>query len=261
MNILDFQHKKKQQEKIVMVTSYDAATQAIIEKSHVDCVLVGDTVAVVVHGHENTTYATMEMMCLHIAAVKRKQKNKLIIGDMPFLSYRGTLSDSISHVKQLIKAGAHAVKIEGAKGNLETIKHIVESGIPVMGHLGLTPQAVNGLGGHKVQGKTCNEADKLIEDGLALEKAGVFAIVLECIPSHVAKTMTETLTIPTIGIGAGSHTDGQVLVYHDLLGFDPGFKPKFLKQYMDTESAYIQALNTYTSEVKSTAFPAGSHCY
>lgn len=261
MNILEFQLKKQRQEKIVMVTSYDAATQAIIEKSRVDCVLVGDSVAVVVHGHENTTYATMDMMCLHLRAVKRKQKNKFIVGDMPFLSYRGTLSESLSHVKQLIKAGAHAVKLEGAKGNLDTIKHIVESGIPVMGHLGLTPQAVNALGGHKVQAKTSQAVETLIEEALALEKAGVFALVLECIPSHVADTLTKKLSIPTIGIGAGPHTDGQVLVFHDLLGFDQSFKPKFLKQYVDAETACVAALDDYTNEVKAQQFPSASHCY
>jgi 3-methyl-2-oxobutanoate hydroxymethyltransferase len=261
MNIVDFQKKKEAKEKIVMVTCYDAPTQAIIEKTEVDCVLVGDTVSVVVHGHDNTTYATMDMMCLHVSAVKRKQKTKFIIGDMPFLSYRGPISETLHNVRRLLEAGAHAVKIEGASGNLETIHQLVESGVPVMGHLGLTPQSFYAFGGHRVQGKTHDAQEKLRRDARALEKSGVFALVLECVPSEVAKMISDELSIPTIGIGAGPDTDGQVLVLHDLLGFDPSFKPKFLKQYMDTEHAFQEALASYAKEVKTHDFPSQAHSY
>lgn len=261
MNILDFQKKKDKEDKIVMVTCYDAATQAIVEKTDIDCVLVGDTVSVVVHGHPNTTHATMEMMCLHVSAVRRKQKTKFIIGDMPFMSYRISEENTLENVERLIRAGAHAIKLEGARGNCDVITKIVESGVPVMGHLGLTPQSIYAFGGHKVQGKTNDAVTRLIEEAKALESAGVFALVLECVPRDVAKLITERLSIPTIGIGAGPDTDGQVLVIHDLLGFDPSFTPKFLKQYMDTEEAFITALNAYSREVKRNAFPNATQSY
>lgn len=255
MNINTFKQKKKDHEKIVMVTCYDAASAAIVEKSKVDCVLVGDSVAMVVHGHESTVHATMDMMHLHTQSVARKIKSKFIVADLPFLSYRNSLSDTMHNVQRLMQAGAHAVKLEGCTGNLEIIKHIVESGVPVMGHLGLTPQAVHQLGGHTVQGRTKQLATKLLEHAQQLEKAGVFALVLECIPSSVATKVSQKLSIPTIGIGAGPTTDGQVLVFHDLLGLQNDISPKFLKRYHNAESSFLKALNKYAIEVIDNQYP------
>ncbi len=261
MNILDFKRAKQRQDKIVMVTCYDAPTASIVEKTKVDCVLVGDSVAMVVHGFDNTTYATMEMMTLHTQAVARKLKSKFIIADMPFLSYRHSISQTIDNVQRLIQSGAHAVKLEGASGNLDTIKHIVASGVPVMGHLGLTPQSIHQLGGNKVQGKSKDLAEGLFKQALALEKAGVFSLVLECVPSAVAKKISQKLNCPIIGIGAGSDTDGQVLVINDLLGFDNSFSPKFLKRYMNAEASIVKALNRYAMDVKDKSFPDLEHSY
>lgn len=255
MNILSFKKKKVANEKIVMVTCYDAPSAAIVEKSKVDCILVGDSVAMVVHGYPNTTHATMDMMALHTSAVARANQSKFIVGDMPFLSYRASLDETLRNAGRLIQSGAHAVKLEGATGNLEAVKHLVDSGIPVMGHLGLTPQAIFQLGGNKVQAKTQELADKLLEDALALEKAGVFSMVLECVPSHVAEHVSKQLSVPTIGIGAGPHTDGQVLVWHDFLGLQNDFSPKFLKRYLNAEEHFIGALNNYSEEVVNQQFP------
>lgn len=262
MNILNFKKKKLAGEKIVMVTCYDAPSAAIVEKSKVDCVLVGDSVAMVVHGHPNTTHATMDMMVLHTAAVARGNQSKFIVGDMPFLSYRVSMADTLLNAGRLIKAGAHSIKLEGAKGNLETITHLVDSGIPVMGHLGLTPQSIHQLGGNKVQAKTKDMAERLLIEALAVEKAGAFALVLECVPSQVAELVSQKLSIPTIGIGAGPKTDGQVLVWHDFLGLQNEFSPKFLKRYFNAEERFIGALNRYSTEVVDEAFPdLEHHCY
>jgi len=255
MNITSFKKKKVASEKIVMVTCYDAPSAAIVEKSKVDCILVGDSVAMVVHGHPNTTYATMDLMVLHTQAVARKIQTKFIVADMPFLSYRVSLEDTMRNVGRLIQAGAHAIKLEGCTGNLDSIKHIVDSGVPVMGHLGLTPQSINQLGGNKVQGRTKELADLLLEQALLLEKAGAFSLVLECVPSSIAEKISQQLSIPTIVIGAGPHTDGQVLVFHDLLGLQNDFSPKFLKRYHNAEADFIKALNQYSLDVIDVNFP------
>jgi len=255
MNINTFKSKKEKQEKIVMVTCYDAPSAAIVEKSKVDCVLVGDSAAMVVHGHPNTTHATMEMMILHTQSVARKIESKFIVADLPFLSYRVSKEDTMRNVGRLIQAGAHGVKLEGCIGNIEIVKHIVDSGIPVMGHLGLTPQSIHQLGGNKVQARSTNLATQLLEHAELLENAGVFTIVLECIPSEVAEKITLKLEIPTIGIGAGPKTDGQVLVFHDLLGLQNDFSPKFLKRYHNAENNFIEALNTYALDVRDCSFP------
>ncbi len=255
MNITNFKKKKVAKEKIVMVTCYDAPSAAIVEKSKVDCILVGDSVAMVVHGHPNTTYATMDMMVLHTEAVARKIQSKFIVGDMPFLSYRVSIEDTMRNVGRLIQAGAHAIKLEGCTGNIDTIKHIIDSGVPVMGHLGLTPQSIHQLGGNKVQARTKSLADQLLEQALLLEKVGVFSLVLECVPSSIAEIVSQQLTIPTIGIGAGPQTDGQVLVFHDLLGIQNDFSPKFLKRYHNAEEEFIKALNNYSLDVTEQSFP------
>lgn len=261
MSITLFNRKKRAQEKIVMVTCYDAASAAIVEQSAIDSILVGDSVAMAVHGLPNTTHATMEMMLLHTQSVARAIQSKFIVADMPFLSYRQDLSHTMKNVQALIQAGAHAIKIEGCKGNIDLIKHIVDSGVPVMGHLGLTPQAIHQIGGNKVQGRTEQLAKALIDQAYQLQQAGVFALVLECIPQQVSATISQNLEIPTIGIGAGVETDGQILVYHDLLGLQTDFQPKFLKQYFDAQPAFLNALNSYAQEVKTQTFPAKEHCY
>lgn len=255
MNIHHFKTQKQAQQKISMVTCYDAPSAAIIEQTEIDCVLVGDSVAMAVHGLDNTTHATMPMMVMHTQAVSRKIKSKFIVADMPFMSYRISQADTIHNVMQLVQAGAHAIKLEGCAGNLAIIRHIVESGVPVMGHIGLTPQSIHQLGGHKVQGRNEAVANQIKEQALALEQAGVFSLVLECVPSALAKAITDELSIPTIGIGAGPDTDGQVLVYHDLLGLQTEFSPKFLKRYHNAQQQFIAALNCYANEVKHQQFP------
>lgn len=261
LNIFEFQKKKIEQEKISMITCYDFTSAKIIDKTDIDCVLVGDSLSMIIHGCHDTTGATMEMMALHTRAVARGITTKFIIADLPFASYRKSLSETIAAMEVLIRAGAHAVKLEGASGNLSHIQHAVESGIPVMGHLGLTPQHVNMLGGFKVQGKDETSQGKLLCDAKLLEEAGCFAIVLECMPAELAKKITNALSIPTIGIGAGSYTDGQVLVMHDLLGLQTMIKPKFLKHYFNGESSFTNSINCFVSEVKEKLYPAVEHSY
>jgi 3-methyl-2-oxobutanoate hydroxymethyltransferase len=261
MNVLDFQSCKERGEKIVMLTCYDYTSARIVQDSDVDVILVGDSAAMVMHGYETTIPADIEMMCQHIESVSRGTKNKFIVGDMPFLSFRQLLTDNMRAVASVMKAGAHAVKLEGIEGNVETIKHIVKSGVPVMGHLGLTPQSVNQLGGYRVQGRGDRAAEILREEALACEQAGCFAIVLECVPDDLAAEITASLSIPTIGIGAGARTDGQVLVMQDLLGLSSDFKPKFVRKYLDGRSVLLNAFNAYASDVKNGQFPAADESY
>jgi 3-methyl-2-oxobutanoate hydroxymethyltransferase len=253
--VLDFQKMKQLRQPITMVTCYDFCFAKIIETTDVDCVLVGDSSAMVMHGHDNTTAATVPMIVAHTQAVARGLRNKFLIADLPFLSYRQSRSETCNVVAEMIRAGAQAIKLEGVTGNLATIRHLVQSGIPVMGHIGLTAQFIHLLGGHKVQGKDEKAAENLLQQAQALERAGVFALLLECIPQTLAKRITESLTIPTIGIGAGPHTDGQVLVLHDLLGLQKDIKPKFLKTYLDGFSLAQTALNNYVQEVKNRQYP------
>ena len=252
---------KAQQEKISMVTCYDHWSAKLIAKTNIDCILVGDSLAMVMHGHDTTLPATIDLIELHLKAVTKGNQKQLIIADMPFLSYRRDLNHTMDAVQRFMQAGAHAIKLEGAAGNLETINHIVESGVPVMGHIGLTPQAIHQLGGFKVQGKEDTTANKIILQAEQLQSAGCFALVLECIPSDIAKTITENLTIPTIGIGAGAETDGQVLVLQDLLGFNTDFKAKFVKTYLNGAELISNALNAYDQEVKQHDFPTEQHSY
>ena len=261
MNVLDFQACKVHGEKIVMLTCYDYTSARIVQDSDVDVILVGDSAAMVMHGYGTTIPASVEMMCQHIESVSRGTRNKFIVGDMPFLSFRQLLTDNMRAVASVMKAGAHAVKLEGIEGNVETIKHIVKSGVPVMGHLGLTPQSVNQLGGYRVQGRGDRAAEKLREEALACEQAGCFAIVLECVPDDLAAEITASLSIPTIGIGAGAGTDGQVLVMQDLLGLSSDFKPKFVRKYLDGRSVLLDAFNAYASDVKNGSFPAPEESY
>ena len=244
-----------------MVTCYDYSFAKIIDSTAVDSILVGDSLAQVMHGFPTTLQASTAMMALHTAAVVRGAPNKLIVADMPFLSTRKGLKTTMDQVEKLMKVGAHAIKIEGADGHLKLIQHIVESGIPVMGHLGLTPQSIHQLGGPKIQGKVAETAQKIADDSLALQEAGCFSLVLECVPAVLAERISKSLTIPTIGIGAGSQTDGQILVLQDMLGMNPNFNPKFLKKFLSGYDQITQALNAYVTETQDQSFPAKEHSY
>jgi 3-methyl-2-oxobutanoate hydroxymethyltransferase len=261
MNVLDFQAYKQKDEKIVMLTCYDYTTARIVQDTDVDVILVGDSAAMVMHGHATTLPADIDMMCRHVEAVARGAADKFIVGDMPFLSFRQSLADTMRTVSRLMQAGAHAVKLEGIAGNEDTIAHIVQSGVPVMGHLGLTPQSVNQLGGYRVQGRGDDGAAALTQAALACEEAGCFALVLECVPDAVAAEVTAALRIPTIGIGAGAQTDGQVLVMQDLLGLNTDFKPKFVRRYFDGSRLWQDAFNRYSSDVKEGRFPAAGESF
>ena len=261
MNVLDFEKMKRENRKISMVTAYDTWTAKLIEKSEIDCVLVGDSVAMVMHGYPSTVHATTEMMCLHLAAVSRGIKTKFIIGDMPFLSFRKGVKEALVTVESLMRAGAHAVKLEGVWGHEETVRAIVQSGVPVMGHIGLTPQSIHQLGGFKVQGKDRKAADDLTLQAAKLQDLGCFAVVLECVPESVSREITPQLRIPTIGIGAGAAVDGQVLVLQDLFGVDKEFKPKFLRHFLDGENILSCALNDYHHAVIEKRFPTKEESY
>jgi 3-methyl-2-oxobutanoate hydroxymethyltransferase len=261
MSVLRFQKMKKTGDKITFVTAYDYPSACLVEKSVVDAVLVGDSLAMAVHGYSDTLQATLEMMVLHTQAVSRGLDKTFLVSDLPFMSYRTCDRDALLASEALMRAGAGAIKCEGADGNLPWIRHAVESGIPVMGHLGLTPQHVHQLGGFRVQGRQQAAQEKLLKDAQALEEAGCFALVLECVPANVAQIVTASLTIPTIGIGAGPDTDGQVLVWHDMLGIQNEFKPHFLRQFAELGDLTIKALNSYATAVVEKEYPSKMHCY
>jgi 3-methyl-2-oxobutanoate hydroxymethyltransferase len=261
MNITDFRKMKQEGRKITMVTSYDTWSARIIAQSEIDCILVGDSAAMVMHGHPSTLYATPEMMALHTAAVVRGAPKKFVVADVPFPHPRRGLSEALACIDQLMKAGANAVKIEGARGQEEVLQNIVRAGVPIMGHLGLTPQSIHQFGGFKVQAREEKAAQALLEDAKAMEEAGCFAVVLECVPSEIARKVTESLSIPTIGIGASAVTDGQVLVLQDLLGLSTEFKPKFLRQFMQGEESVKTALNSYHQAVLGKSYPAETESY
>lgn len=261
MKLHDFA-RRKNTAKITMLTCYDYPSARSIADSNLDCILVGDSVAMTVHGHASTIMADMDMMTMHTAAVARGLGRQFLIADLPFLGHRGSRSETMANVKRLIQAGAHALKIEGGDADTcATIAHIVTSGVPVVGHIGLTPQSVLQLGGYKIQGRSNEQAEQLITQAQQLEAAGCFALVLECIPSDLAKTITQTLKIPTIGIGAGSETDGQVLVWHDFLGLYSDLNCRFIKQFADGKSLFEQAIQRYTLEVQQGHFPSVEHSY
>jgi 3-methyl-2-oxobutanoate hydroxymethyltransferase len=246
---------------ISMVTCYDAWSARIIAATDIDCILVGDSVAMVVHGHETTIPADVDMMRLHVAAVRRGAPERLLIADMPFLSHRKGLGPAMDGVDLLMKAGAQAVKIEGAGDTVDLIRHIVESGVPVMGHLGLTPQSIHAFGGYRVQGRSEHAAAMIREDADRLQQAGCFALVLEVVPSGLAAEITAALEIPTIGIGAGPHTSGQVLVLQDMLGMQPDFRPHFLRTFLDGFELVRDALGSYDRAVKSGTYPSPEESY
>lgn len=261
MTVLDFQTRKLERRKISMVTCYDFWSAQILDRSDIDCLLVGDSLAMVVHGYDSTVHADVDLMALHIRAVARGAPNKFIVGDMPFLATRKGLGATMDAVQTLMQAGANSVKVEGEAGQADLIAHIVESGVPVMGHLGLTPQSVHGLGGHKVQGRNDEAATALLASAQRLAEAGCFALVLECVPSRVAAKISRSIDIPTIGIGAGPETDGQVLVLQDMLGMNPDFKPKFLRHYGNGRDFVSDAVNRFHSEVQHGCFPTRRESY
>lgn len=261
LKIDDFRKRKRAGGKISFVTCYDYTSARSVSQSAIDCILVGDSAAMMMHGATATPAATIEMMTAHTQAVARGAANKFIVADLPFPTYRMGLLEAMKSVDRLIKAGAHAVKMEGLYGHEEVIQNIVGSGVPVMGHIGLTPQWVHALGGYRVQGKDEASQRLLHEQALKLQELGCFAIVLECIPAHLAAQITAELEIPTIGIGAGANCDGQVLVWHDLLGLQTEFQPRFVRKYMDGAALIHQALEAYDREVKSGAFPNAQESY
>lgn len=263
MNILQFTQHKNKSKKIAMLTCYDYTSARILDATNIDGVLVGDSAAMVMHGHSNTLSTSTEMMIWHTQAVTRGiNNNKFIVTDLPFLSHRQSISKTMKLVQKIIQAGAHAVKIEGARGNEQIIHHIVESGIPVMGHIGLTAQFYHQLGGFRVQGKKPEKAQELLEQALILEEAGCCSMVLECMPSDLAQEISNKLTIPTIGIGAGPYTDGQILVLQDVLGLSQDHQAKFVKAFVNGADLFKQAIDLYVHDIDKTLYPSlKEHCY
>lgn len=257
-----FKESKKNGEKLTMLTAYDYTTAKLLDESGIDSILVGDSLGMVVLGYDDTLSVTMEDMIHHSAAVARGAKNALIVTDMPFMSYQTSVYDAVVNAGRLVKEGkAQAVKLEGGIEFCEYIKAIVKASIPVCAHIGLTPQSINAFGGFKVQGKGKQEAQRLLDEARAVEEAGAFAVVLECVPAKLAKKISESISIPTIGIGAGAGCDGQVLVYQDMLAMYSDFKPKFVKQYAQVGSVMKDAFRQYIDEVKSGAFPSEEHTF
>jgi len=262
VTILDLQAKKGRGEPITMLTAYDYPTALLVDRAGIDVILVGDSLAMVVLGHDNTLAVTMDEMIHHCKAVSKGARSPFLVGDMPFMSYQISKTDAVANAGRFLKEGGmDAVKLEGGQEVVSTVKAIIEAGIPVMGHIGLTPQSISKLGGYRVQGRDIEAAHKLLADAAALEEAGCFSIVLEAIPDRLAKLITGRASIPTIGIGAGPNCDGQVLVIHDLIGLFDRFTPKFVKKYTNINARILKALQEFREEVKSGAFPTAEHSY
>lgn len=262
ITIQSFQESKQKQRKITMLTAYDYAMAKMIDNCGMDAILVGDSLGMVVQGRDSTLEVTMNDMVYHCACVARGVKNALLIGDMPFLSYHVCVEEAVRNAGRLVQQGkVDAVKLEGGKNQAEAVRAIVRAQIPVMGHIGLTPQSVHMLGGYKVQGKDAKKASQLVEDALALQEAGAFCIVLEAVPEELARLITEKLLIPTIGIGAGRYCDGQVLVVNDLLGMYDDFTPKFVKRYANLRSTITDAVSAYVQDVRGQRFPEKQHTF
>jgi 3-methyl-2-oxobutanoate hydroxymethyltransferase len=253
---------KERGQKITCLTAYDYSFARILDQAGVDILLVGDSVGCVIQGHENTLPVTLDEMIYHTRAVVRGRKRALVVGDMPFLSFQVNKEQAVQNAGRFLQeAGAEAVKLEGGVAMRDTIEAIVRVGIPVMGHVGLTPQSVHRFGGYKIQGKEKDRRQKIVSDALAVEAAGGFAIVLEGMPSDLAKEITEKLSIPTIGIGAGAHCDGQVLVIHDMLGLFDDFTPKFVKRYADVKGTMTAAVQNFIADVREQKFPGEEHSF
>jgi len=259
--VQDIINMKKEKKKISVITSYDYTLASLCDKAGIDVMLVGDSAGMVMLGYENTIPVTMNQMCMFTEAVSRARKNSLLVADLPFMSYQASIEDAINNSGRLIKSGADAVKLEGGSIMAETISAIVDIGIPVMGHIGLQPQTTVLSEGYKVQGKTKDSAMKLIEDAKELENAGVFSIVLEMVSHEVGQIISESVNIPTIGIGSGVNCDGQVLVVQDLLGMYDKIKPKFAKRYMNLSEDIVKSLEEYRTDVESNSFPAKENSF
>ena len=260
--INSFKSAKAKGERIAMLTAYDYTTACLLEEAGTDSLLVGDSLGMVMLGYENTLQVTMDDMIHHTKAVARGRRNALLIGDMPFLSYHVSVEEAVRNAGRFVQEGnAQAVKLEGGSDVLDKIRAIIKAQIPVLGHLGLTPQSVNAMGGFKLQGKDIEAARAILDDALLLQDAGVFGIVLECVPEGLARIITEKLEIPTIGIGAGVHCDGQVLVIQDLMGMFRQMRPKFVRTYAQGGDAMVEAVQQYIQEVRSGEFPAKEHSF
>lgn len=260
--VATLKEKKLAGEKVTMLTAYDYSTAKLMDNAGIEMLLVGDSLGNVILGYENTLSVTMEDMIHHTSAVARGAENAMVVADMPFMSYQTSVYDAVVNAGRLIKEGhAHAVKLEGGKSVCPQIRAITEASIPVVAHIGLTPQSVNAFGGFKVQGKDAENAERLIEEARAVQKAGAFAVVMECVPAKLAEYITSQVSITTIGIGAGAGCDGQVLVYQDMLGMFSDYKPKFVKKFADVGSIMTQAFSDYIKEVKDGTFPAEEHTF
>jgi 3-methyl-2-oxobutanoate hydroxymethyltransferase len=261
VTILDMGAMKAEGRKIVMVTAYDALFAQIFDAADVDMILVGDSLGMVVLGYPDTLNVTMEDMVRHTEAVARGRKRSLLVADMPFLSYQTSIPDAIRNAGRLLQAGAEAVKLEGGRTMEATIRAITQCDIPVMGHIGLTPQSVHRMGGYKVQGKTGPQRERLLDDAMAVQDAGAFSMILEGIPADLAAEITASVSIPTVGIGAGVHCDGQVLVMQDMLGMYEDFKPKFVKRFGELRKPIADAANAFAREVRAGTFPDAEHSF
>jgi 3-methyl-2-oxobutanoate hydroxymethyltransferase len=257
----DIAAAKGRDEPLVMVTAYDAPSARIVDDAGVDMILVGDTLAMVVLGYDDTLKVTTEDMAHHVGAVARTKPRALVVGDLPWMSYHVSREETVRNAATLIRAGAGAVKLEGGRKRLDAIEAILDTEIPVMGHLGLTPQSIHTMGGFKVQGKQLDAARRIVEDAVALAQAGCFAIVLECVPDGVARMVTDAVDVPTIGIGAGRHCDGQVLVYHDLLGFEDRMRPRFVRRYAELGELATGAVSRFVADVHARRFPSSEETY
>jgi len=246
---------------LVMVTAYDAPSARTVDAAGADMILVGDSLAMVVLGYDDTLQVTTADMAHHVGAVARTRPNALIVADLPWLSYHVNREDTVNNAAALVRAGAGAVKLEGGVKRIDAVKAILDTEIPVMGHIGLTPQSIHALGGFKVQGKELDAAQRLTDDAVALADAGCFGLVLECVPDAVARIITETVGIPTIGIGAGRHCDGQVLVYHDLLGFEDRMRPRFVRRYAELGAVATDAVSNFVADVRAGSFPSSDETY
>ena len=261
MTVPEFQQYKKTGKKLVVVTAYDALFTKIVEQAGIEAILVGDSLGVVVQGKSNTLSVTMDDMLYHTRIVAQTAQRSLVIGDMPFMSYQASVEEAVRNAGRFLQAGAAAVKIEGGIHVVDRIHAMTNFGIPVMAHIGMTPQSVNQYGGYKVQGKDQEQANEMIEAAKALQAAGAFALILEAVPVDLARTITQSLSIPTIGIGAGPYCDGQVLVLYDLLGLFDDFVPKFVKPYAYLKADALQALRRFKEEVECEKFPTDSESY
>jgi len=262
VTVLELKAWKRKEKKFTMITAYDVLIASVIDKTPIETILVGDSMGMVVYGYNSTVPVTMDQIVQHTKAVVNGAPNTFVVGDLPFGSYNVSVADAMRNANRIMKeCGADAVKLEGGKNVQHVVEAMVKGGIPVMGHIGLTPQTAGQLGGFKVQGKDADQAKQLMEDAKAIEQAGAFSIVVECVPSEVTKIMTQELSIPVMGIGGGPYCDAQVLVTQDLLGMFDKFVPKFVKQYAHLNKLMVEALNTFYQEVQDGVFPGPEHCF